>query len=169
MVLHDFHVVSVGILPCTAINAHYTPSNCRIEVERKQVIACLIIGRYPVTKTKETTMRKLKRLMILSALAFAASTAFAAEQASVRITSPAEGARLDAMTQPKIEYDVKPGPKGDHTHLYVDGKEEAVLRKLKGSYTLNALSPGEHNLCIKVVNKGHTPIGVEQCIKVTVQ
>jgi hypothetical protein len=103
---------------------------------------------------------------------FAAAALFAtnlmAADASVTITAPANGATLDAMEQNKIVYDVVPGPKGDHTHLYVDGKEVAILRQLKGSHTLASLAPGKHAICIKVVNKAHTPIGVEQCIDVTV-
>ena len=45
----------------------------------------------------------------------------------------------------------------------------AILRQLKGSYALATLSPGQHDICVKVVDKGHTPIGVEQCVKVTVK
>lgn len=91
-----------------------------------------------------------------------------AENASAKITSPADGAKLDSMAQNKVAYEVTPGPKGNHIHLYVDKKQAAILRQLKGSYALETLSPGQHEICIKVVDKGHTPIGVEQCVKVTV-
>lgn len=104
----------------------------------------------------------------LGAAVLACSQVSLAQEASVKITSPAEGGKLDAMAQNAIVYEVMPGPKGDHTHLYVDNKEVAVLRQLKGSHTLTTLSPGTHDICIKVVNKGHTPIGVEQCVKVSV-
>lgn len=97
-----------------------------------------------------------------------AGAALAAE-GSVTIVSPADGARLDAMGDNRISYEVDPGPRGDHVHLYVDGNEVAVLRQLKASYTLPALDSGMREICIKVVNKGHTPIGVEQCVKVTVE
>lgn len=107
-------------------------------------------------------------LRLLLALAAFPLGALAAE-GSVTIVSPADGAKLDAMAENRITYDVAPGPKGDHTHLYVDGKEIAVLRQLKGSYTLASLAPGAHELCIKVVNKNHTPIGIEKCIKVKVE
>ncbi len=98
-----------------------------------------------------------------------ASAALAEGTASVKIVSPADGAKLDAMAQNAIAYEVNPGPNGDHIHLYVDGDETALLRKLKGSHTLDALTPGDHRICIKVVNKNHTPVGAEGCIKVTVQ
>ena len=98
----------------------------------------------------------------------AAPSAFSAE-ASTKITSPADGAKLDAMAQNKMTYEVVPGPKGDHVHVYVDGKEQAVLRQLKGSYTFETMTGGAHDICIKIVNKGHTPIGVDKCIKVTVE
>jgi hypothetical protein len=51
----------------------------------------------------------------------------------------------------------------------VDGKEAALLRQMKGSYTMETLSMGNHEICIKIVNKNHTPIGVERCIKVDVE
>ncbi|MDO8300695.1 hypothetical protein [Lacisediminimonas sp.] len=105
---------------------------------------------------------------ILGALLFAYAQAGAAQGASVKITAPGSGARIDAMDQAKVTYEVVPGPKGDHTHLYVDGREVAVLRQLKGSYELAPMAPGPHDICIKVVNKAHTPIGVEACVKVTV-
>lgn len=92
-----------------------------------------------------------------------------AENATVKITAPADGAQLDAMAQHQVVYDVMPGPTGDHSHLYVDNREVAVLRQLKGSYALTALAPGQHAICIRVVNKGHTPIGVEQCVNVSVK
>lgn len=103
--------------------------------------------------------------------ALVASISFAAFAAdpSVMIDSPADGAKLDAMAQTKISYRVVPGPQGDHTHLYVDGKEAAILRQLQGTHTLDTLAPGAHDICIKVVNKAHTPIGVEKCVKVSVQ
>lgn len=92
-----------------------------------------------------------------------------ADVGAVTIVSPADNATLDAMAEHRITYDVTPGPGGDHTHLYVDGKEVAVLRQLKGNYPVGSLAPGAHDLCIKIVNKNHTPIGVEKCIKVKVQ
>lgn len=90
-------------------------------------------------------------------------------QGKVLITSPEDGATLDALDEIRLVYEVDPGPRGDHAHLYVDNKEVAILRKLKGSYLLETLSSGTRSLCVKVVNKAHVPIGIGQCIQVTVK
>lgn len=90
-------------------------------------------------------------------------------QGKALITSPADGAILDAMDENRVVYEVNPGPRGDHVHLYVDNKEVAILRKLKGSYPLETPSSGTHSLCVKVVNKAHVPVGIEHCIKVAVK
>jgi hypothetical protein len=90
-------------------------------------------------------------------------------EGKVTITSPAAGATLDAMDENKLVYEVDPGPRGDHVHVYVDDKEVGILRQLKGSYTLETLSSGKRDICVKVVNKAHVPVGVEQCVQVSVK
>lgn len=97
-----------------------------------------------------------------------ANTALAAEP-QVTISSPSEGATLDVMEQNQLAYSVTPGPRGDHVHVYVDDQEIDILRSLEGSYTLPTLEPGQRNICIKVVNKAHVPIGVENCVNVAVE
>lgn len=94
---------------------------------------------------------------------------FPAIAASVAISAPADGSTLDALEENRLVYEVDPGPRGDHVHVYVDGKEAGILRKLKGSYLLESLAPGRHALCVKVVNKAHVPIGVEKCVNVAVK
>lgn len=108
------------------------------------------------------------RPMLFAVLAVLAFNAAAADP-SVTIRAPADGAKLDVMEQHPIAYTVVPGPRGDHVHLYVDDEEVAILRQLEGQRTLPSLAPGTHRLCIKVVNKAHTPIGVERCIGVTAE
>ncbi|TAL89066.1 MAG: hypothetical protein EPN62_11405 [Candidimonas sp.] len=90
-------------------------------------------------------------------------------KAFVKVISPVEGAKLDAMEQTKLVYEAGRGPNGDHVHVYVDGKEVGILRQLTGRYTLETLASGTRDICVKVVNKAHVPIGVEQCVKVTVE
>ncbi len=112
-------------------------------------------------------MRNLFMLILILA-SFPGSQAIAADS-TIEITSPPDGAKLDAMEQSKIDYSVTLGAGADHIHVYVDGKETALLRQMKGSYTMETLSVGKHDICIKLVNKNHTPIGVERCIKVEVE
>jgi hypothetical protein len=109
------------------------------------------------------------RSLAVPLLALLLASAASAQDAAVTILSPVDGAKLDAKAQNKITYDVVPGPKGDHVHVYVDEGQVALVRQLKGSYTFESLAPGSRELCIKVVDKNHTPIGVEKCVKVTVQ
>lgn len=113
-------------------------------------------------------MRSTMRLLPLILVLLLGNTALA-EEPSVIIHSPADGATLDLMAQNRVEYTVVPGPQGQHVHFYVDGEETAILRQLSGSHTLGSLAEGEHELCIKVVNRNHTPIGLEECISVTMQ
>jgi len=55
----------------------------------------------------------------------------------VTITSPAAGASLDAMDENKLVYEVDPGPRGDHVHVYVDGKEVASAQAQGQLYAAN--------------------------------
>lgn len=100
---------------------------------------------------------------------FLAAPMAALAQGKVVITAPKEGATLDAMAENQLVYEVEPGPRGDHVHVYVDNREVGILRKLKGSYLLETLSPGKRSICVKVVNKAHVPVGIEQCVGVTVK
>jgi hypothetical protein len=109
-------------------------------------------------------MNLLKSLLLTCALGIPG--AVLAADASVTISSPANGAKV-GTSGVNVAYDVVPGPKGDHVHFYVDDEEVKILRQLKGTYTVDSLTAGQHTLCIKVVDKSHTPIGVEKCIKVT--
>jgi hypothetical protein len=86
--------------------------------------------------------------------------------ASVTIHAPKDGSELQADQPVQISYQVTPGPKGDHVHLYVNGKEVAILRRLEGTHETSPLSAGRHELAIKVVNRAHVPIGVEALVTV---
>ena len=111
-------------------------------------------------------MRNL--FMLVIAIASVVMLPAMAAESTIEIISPADGARLDVMEQSKLEYSATLGSGADHMHVYVDGKESALLRQIKGRYTMENLAPGNHEICIKLVNKNHTPIGVERCIKVEV-
>lgn len=97
------------------------------------------------------------------------ATAASAQMGAVKLTAPENGAMLDTHKTVQVAYEVVPGPKVDHVHLYVDGKEMAVLRETMGTHMVPALPAGAHDICIKAVTKAHVPTGLEQCNKVTVK
>lgn len=113
-------------------------------------------------------MKTIPVAALVLASAELASTAMAQTE-SARLVSPVDGATLDAASTVQVTYEVVPGPKVDHIHLYVDGKETAVLRETRGTHALTTLPAGPHVLCIKAVTKAHVPTGLEQCNKVTVR
>jgi hypothetical protein len=93
----------------------------------------------------------------------------AAEENPVTILSPADGAKLEAARTYTLEYEVKPVAKAEHVHMFVDGDQTGMARKLKGSFTLGPLKPGARKICVSPVNKAHTPIAAQNCINVMVQ
>ncbi len=88
---------------------------------------------------------------------------------NLKILSPADGAIVQAGEPLPVQYEIRPKPGGDHSHIYIDHKEAGILRRKKATFTLNPLPAGEYTICIKVVNKAHTPIGQETCIRVDSQ
>jgi len=131
-------------------------------VYRYCIYGVMVISHHII---KEGIMRYLS-MLVLILTSLAASPAVAAEP-KIDITSPADGSRLEAKAESRLDYEVTLGGGGDHAHLYVDGKETGLLRQIKGSYTLDPMTRGMHEICAKMVDKNHTPIGVERCIKVT--
>ena len=87
----------------------------------------------------------------------------------VTIFSPEDGAKLSVLEENLISYRVDPGPQGDHVHLYDNGREIAVIRHLEGSYSLGSVGMGAREVCIKVVNRAHVPIGIESCVNVVIE
>jgi hypothetical protein len=105
---------------------------------------------------------------LMLALLFTMTTALA-QDGRVTILSPADGATLDPAGPQELTYEVDPGPRGHHVHIYVDDREIGIIRALKGSFLLKDLPAGDRNICIKVVNRAHTPVGIDGCVKVHVQ
>lgn len=112
-------------------------------------------------------MRNLSILKI-TFISFFASFAIANE-GKVNITAPVDGAKIEAQKKIDLMYEFTLGGAADHAHAYTDGKETAILKKMKGNYSLAAVPPGKHEICVKLVNKNHTPIGVDRCINVTAE
>ena len=89
---------------------------------------------------------------------------------SVTITSPINKSKISG-TSTKIVFDVAPVPpvpKADHVHVFVDGERVAQMRTLKGSHEVDKLAVGRHWLCVRVVDKTETPVGLEKCVEVNV-
>jgi hypothetical protein len=107
-------------------------------------------------------------LLCLPALA-AASAPAAQGGASIKILAPENGAQLDPGESYPLLYEIALGPGDDHFHVWVDGDRSPGIHDLKGTYTLPKLSPGEHVITIKLVDKGHVPTGPEKTIKVQVK
>lgn len=108
---------------------------------------------------------KLLKSFVFS-FVFASNLAFA-EMGKVTIISPMDGAMVDSHSKTEVKYEATPGTDGDHLHLNVDGKRVDVIHQLKGTTTVDALSPGRHQICLAVNTKGHVPTGAEGCINVT--
>jgi hypothetical protein len=93
-----------------------------------------------------------------------------ANEKSVTITSPINKSKISG-TSTKIVFDVvpvPPMPKAAHVHVFVDGERVAQLRTLKGSHEVDKLAVGRHWLCVRVVDKTETPVGLEKCVEVNV-
>ncbi|MGH8626352.1 MAG: hypothetical protein ACREYC_14140 [Gammaproteobacteria bacterium] len=111
----------------------------------------------------------LAKLVPLIVLARTTPSVLSAD-AFVRILTPSEGATLTTKEPNTLSYEAVIGAtKGNHVHVYVDGKEVATLHHLKGNYSLKELTPGTREICVKVANKTHVPIGVDHCIRVTLE
>lgn len=108
------------------------------------------------------------RLMIPLFLALLYGQALATD-GKITINSPANGALVSADSKVPVSYEAMLGPKGDHLHLYVDGKRIDVLRQLKGSLELDVLNPGKHKICLTENTKWHMSTGMENCVEVIAQ
>jgi hypothetical protein len=86
--------------------------------------------------------------------------------AAIIISAPADGAVLPAFQPVKISYQVTPGSKGDHAHLYIDKFRAGMMHQLAGDYEIKMLHPGMHKIRIEIVTKDHHHIGVGKEITV---
>src|SRR5207245_9520737 len=108
-------------------------------------------------------------LRLGAAFSFPAGVAIA-ENARSNIVSPADSGRVERGEEYQLVYEVTPGPGGDHFHVWVDGQRGPGIHDSKGVYTLPKFSTvGEHDVTIKVVDKGHIPTGPQQSIKLNAQ
>ena len=87
-------------------------------------------------------------------------------KASIKILSPKDKGRIDAGEEYGLQYEVTPGPGGDHFHVWVDGDRGPGVHDTKGTYKLPKLAAGKHTITIKVVDKDHVPTGPQKTITV---
>jgi len=87
-------------------------------------------------------------------------------QASIKILSPEDNGHIDAGEEYGLQYEVTPGPGGDHFHVWVDDDRGPGVHDTKGTYKLPKLSAGKHTITIKVVDKDHVPTGPQKSITV---
>lgn len=120
----------------------------------------------PITRM---TRRTLPLLVLAALLALPGLALRAEEKASVQILSPLNGAQLDAGEAYALQYAVVPGPGGDHFHVWVDAERGPGVHDRQGVYQLPKMTPGEHTITLKVVDKGHVPTGPQTSIKVRVK
>ncbi|MEK6657446.1 MAG: hypothetical protein AABY58_08405 [Nitrospirota bacterium] len=114
-------------------------------------------------------MKKRVSIIIMSliSLFLFTSVIIAAEATSVKITKCEYDEVEGAIT---LEYNFVKGPKGDHVHLWIDGKEKKPIKQPKG-YKLTGvnLSKGEHKIELRVNDASHTEIGVKDTYKLVVK
>lgn len=114
-------------------------------------------------------MRKRLFIMLISlfSLFLFTSAIIAADAASIKITKCAYDEMGGDLL---IEYDFVKSPKGDHVHLWIDGKEKKPVKQPKGYKLIGAnLSKGEHKIELRVNNASHTEIGVNDTFKLVVK
>ena len=114
-------------------------------------------------------MKVARILPLVAAFSLQAAVA-SAENARINIVSPADNERVERGEEYQLVYEVTPGPGGDHFHVWVDGQRGPGIHDAKGAYRLPKFSTvGEHDVTIKVVDKGHIPTGPQKSIKLNAQ
>lgn len=112
---------------------------------------------------------KIHRLVLSLALSLLLPSLALAGTASLKILTPANDAQLDAGEPYPLQYEIALGQGDDHFHVWVDGDRSPGIHDLKGIYTLPKLTPGDHVITLKMVDKGHQPTGPQTSIKVHVK
>ncbi|MEK6678859.1 MAG: hypothetical protein AABY39_05525 [Nitrospirota bacterium] len=114
-------------------------------------------------------MKKRVSIIIMSliSLFLFTSVIIAADTASIKITKCVYDEMGGDLL---IEYDFVKSPKGDHVHLWIDGKEKKPVKQPKGYKLIGAnLSKGEHKIELRVNDASHTEIGVNDTYKLVVK
>jgi hypothetical protein len=62
---------------------------------------------------------------------------------------------------------VDQGSRGEHVHLYVDGKFEAIVKE--NLYALKGLPSGEHRIYVRLSTRKHEELGPTAMVTFTVE
>jgi hypothetical protein len=85
----------------------------------------------------------------------------------IDIITPLDGAKLNARVPNPLDYNVTLAGDDDHIFVYIDGVKTQKLRRMQGSYTLEFIPLGKHEICIKVAYKDDMLTGQQRCITAT--
>ena len=97
---------------------------------------------------------------VASVLFFLAPPGASAQQASVKIVAPTDGASLGANVEVKWEF--KKAGNADHVLLYLDGSNQGP--QFGTSTALKGLSSGPHTVRVIAATKSHQTIGPEASV-----
>ncbi|HEX4966144.1 MAG TPA: hypothetical protein VF173_35375 [Thermoanaerobaculia bacterium] len=116
---------------------------------------------------------KIPRLafaLLLLAVSLSVLAAHATEpaKASIQILKPTDHADLDSDESYPLDYKVVLGPGDDHFHVWVDADRSPGIHDLQGTYMLPKMTPGQHVITLKLVDKTHVPTGPQTSITVNV-
>ncbi len=110
---------------------------------------------------------------ILTALFLGVSTlhlsAAAGTDGEVAITSPSDGAVMSGVGVEVVIELRDRGSRGDHVHLYLDGKLVKPLYGEKVTYTFPSLGHGEHTFTVRLATKGHRLLEAEDSVTVSIR
>jgi len=88
---------------------------------------------------------------------------------AVVIMNPADGTVIHGSSVDVVFELRNKGARGDHVHLYLDGRLVKPLHGRKVTYTINQLSRGHHNITIRLATKGHRLLEPQDSVTVDVR
>jgi hypothetical protein len=110
------------------------------------------------------------RIALLAIIALSGSNqvAWAEDHISesiVQIIEPKPDSEMDMGKPVELKYNVILAGKGDRIEVYLDDQKQVRLHKMEGSYFLERLPMGHHEVCIKVTDKKNQPTGDQECVE----
>ncbi len=88
---------------------------------------------------------------------------------AVVIKSPADNAVIRGSSVDVIFELRNKGKRGDHVHLYLDGRLVKPLHGRKVTYTINQLRRGNHVILIRLATKGHKILEPQDSVTIEVR